>query len=1131
MDCIANGCGGYRPCKTKQVQLDVTDAILHFIGDGSALSHLNASNVDFGTLSTSVFPASGVTAGTYGSSSNVSQVTVDQYGRVTAAANIAVVSSQWTGVPGSTIYYIDGVSIGTSADATSNLQVVGNVYVSNALSTTNVYASRYYGDGGLLSNIASQWTGTKGSPIYYVPNVSIGSSVDATSNLQVTGNVYVSNAVTVPNVHVTDTIDVLGSMTANAANATFFFDTFTIPYINTQVLNVSTSTTLTGNLVAETANIATLNVGYLTVNSAVVYGATTLNVYGVSNLSTVTASNLYVSNAVTTTNIFAATETLTGTSGKTTLNITGNIYASNAVTTTNVFVTTANVGTLNVWQVSNLSTLVVTNNLYASNAMTTTNVFANNGLNVGPGTLGSNVVLFSNASGGANTFVMDSRGRVSIGAASGPGGSRLSFGQTIENKIITLYDVGNLDNPTSATSFYGFGMNGNAVRYQVPNSITDRHAFFGGSIEYARITGTGVSILTGANPTSNLQVTGNAYISNAVTTTNVFANTTTLIGTTGATTLNVTGNLYVSNAVTTTNVFATTANVGTLNVWQVSNLSTLVVTNNLYAANALSTTNLFVSNGLDVGPGTLGSNVVIFSNISGGSNVFVMDSNSNVGIGTGAPIYKLDVSGQIRASRLALNQNPSYPSFDINLPFNGRIGSSGADRGNLYFPNTGFEAALYGQVIRFHTDPSGTISTERMQITSTGLVGINTTTPTSNLHVQGNVYVSNAVTTTNVFATNVTYSLDVLAQGPYLAPTTSNSSVITQWYSRLVNTTGNPFWTTSTAPQFGYISTSNISGYCSTVLLNDGRVLFNQLGTANNIGFFNPTTNQFSYISDSFTITSYDYTGAIQVPDGRVIFIPSNQNRVGILNPVNYSFSTVSTSTSINNMHWGAVYEPTGNVIMTPTTTSNVGIFNTSTSTYSRVSFASDGSFPIYVGSVLLPDGRVLFVPNSTSNIGVYTPSTATYSNVTVTVNGKYAGGVLLSNGNVFMVPNTQSSNACIYNPTLNTLSNVAGLNGVVIGGGGQASGAVAIPDGRVVIFPARDNSGGSIVIYNSKTGAYSAVPGTGGVTYANSPAMGGGTLIPDGRIIFSALYGAAMLDTRTPASMEFCLHPFFNKF
>jgi hypothetical protein len=186
------------------------------------------------------------------------------------------------------------VGIGSSTTPIAKLQVTGNVRVSNSVTTTNVFATRYYGDGGLLSNISqSQWNGTKGYPIYYIPGVSVGSSTSATANLQVTGNVYVSNAVTVPNVHVTDTIDVLGSMTANAANATFFFDTFTIPYINTQYLNVSSNTTLSGNLFVETANIATLNVGYLTVNSAVVYGATTLNVYGVSNLTNVFATRYY----------------------------------------------------------------------------------------------------------------------------------------------------------------------------------------------------------------------------------------------------------------------------------------------------------------------------------------------------------------------------------------------------------------------------------------------------------------------------------------------------------------------------------------------------------------------------------------------------------------------------------------------------------------------------------------------------------------------------------------------------------------------------------------------------------------------------------------------------------------------
>jgi len=268
---------------------------------------------------------------------------------VTSATNVAVTSSQWTGAPGSPIYYIPGVGIGSSIPATANLQVTGNVYVSNAVTTTNVYAATeiltgttdqttlnvtgnvyvsnavttmnvfaniYYGDGGLLSNVGSQWTGNKGSPIYYIPCVGVGSSSPATANLQVTGNVYVSNALTTSNVNITDTLDVVGSLTANAANATFFFDTFTIPYINTQYLNVASNIVLTGNLSAPLANITTLNVNYLTVDSAVVYGTSTLNVYGVSNLSTAT---------------------MVGSTGQTTLNVTGNIYASNAITTTNVF--------------------------------------------------------------------------------------------------------------------------------------------------------------------------------------------------------------------------------------------------------------------------------------------------------------------------------------------------------------------------------------------------------------------------------------------------------------------------------------------------------------------------------------------------------------------------------------------------------------------------------------------------------------------------------------------------------------------------------------------------------------------------------------------------------------------------
>jgi hypothetical protein len=779
MDCIANGCGGYRPCKTKQVQLDVTDAILHFIGDGSALSHLNASNVDFGTLTTSVFPASGVTAGTYGSSSNISQVTVDQYGRVTAATNVASVSSQWTGVPGSTIYYIDGVSIGTSADATSNLQVVGNVYVSNALSTTNVYATTYYGDGGLLSNIASQWTGTKGSPIYYVPNVSVGSSDDATSNLQVTGNVYVSNTVTVPNVHVTDTLDVTGALTANAANATFFFDTFTIPYINTQVLNVSSSTTLTGNLVAETANIATLNVGYLTVNSAVVYGATTLNVYGVSNLSTVTAN---------------------------TLSMSGDVFIGNVAITGAVQTTTGPMSRLTFDNTANTSIYPNKIVLYANTASSqycgfgVTNLGPTGGASIAYGARQNHIF---NTGTTLNTEIM----RIAVGGTVGIGtataAAKLHVGTSLTQNVQVLVEASNVAIATTGGGRVGFGT---------------------------------------STPSANLHVIGNVYASNALTTTNVFATTEILTGTTGATTLNVTGNLYVSNAVTTTNVFATTANVGTLNVWQVSNLSTLNVTGNVYASNAVTTTNLFATNGLDVGPGTLGSNVVIFSNISGGSNVFVMDSNGRIGIGTASPGAQLDVYSTASASPGATVTN-SGGSITINAGVNAIYFSTGGTvRGYFnaaaFGPNADLATNLgYASGPRWNYVNAGTVNLNggganvyaANAVTTTNVFAateiLTGTTGTTTLNVTGNLYVSNAVTTTNLFTAGITsnavstvFNFDTLTI-PFISCTTLNVASTSNLDT--VTLTGEPGLTTLFASGNAYVSnaltTTNV--FASDIIL------------------------------------------------------------------------------------------------------------------------------------------------------------------------------------------------------------------------------------------------------------------------------------------------------------------------
>jgi hypothetical protein len=58
-------------------------------------------------------------------------------------------SSQWTGAGGSTIYYVPFVGIGSTLAPTANLMVTGNVYVSNAIQTTNIIAA------GFTSNVTT----------------------------------------------------------------------------------------------------------------------------------------------------------------------------------------------------------------------------------------------------------------------------------------------------------------------------------------------------------------------------------------------------------------------------------------------------------------------------------------------------------------------------------------------------------------------------------------------------------------------------------------------------------------------------------------------------------------------------------------------------------------------------------------------------------------------------------------------------------------------------------------------------------------------------------------------------------------------------------------------------------------
>jgi hypothetical protein len=175
-------------------------------------------------------------------------------------------SSQWSGLTGNPIYYGPNVGIGTTAAPSTlgaNLYVQGNIFASNSVTTTNVlttnlnvsstaniYTLNAVSMNTLTTNLttlgvtsyinlpaslqiagvsgtagqvltatgtgssvqwaaggggggSSQWTGLAGNPIYYGPNVGIGTTAAPStlgSNLYVQGNIFASNSVTTTNV-------------------------------------------------------------------------------------------------------------------------------------------------------------------------------------------------------------------------------------------------------------------------------------------------------------------------------------------------------------------------------------------------------------------------------------------------------------------------------------------------------------------------------------------------------------------------------------------------------------------------------------------------------------------------------------------------------------------------------------------------------------------------------------------------------------------------------------------------------------------------------------------------------------------------------------------------------------------
>ncbi|MGI4897516.1 MAG: beta strand repeat-containing protein [Janthinobacterium lividum] len=113
-----------------------------------------------------------------------------------------------------------------------------------------------------------------------------------------------------------------------------------------------------------------------------------------------------------------------------------------------------------------------------------------------------------------------------------------------------------------------------------------------------------------------------------------------------------------------------------------------------------------------------------------------IDGTGNVGIGTTAPAQKLDVTGTIRASASVISQGSVF--VDAATTNNGTVAPG------MLFGGTNSGEGIASQ--RTSGNLNGldfyTNFVNRMTITNTGNIGINTKAPTSTLHVNGSVAVN-----------------------------------------------------------------------------------------------------------------------------------------------------------------------------------------------------------------------------------------------------------------------------------------------------------------------------------------------------------------------------------------------------
>jgi hypothetical protein len=723
----------------------------------------------------------------------------------------------------------------------------------------------------------------------------------------------------------------------------------------------------------------TISTGYVTISTGFVNNAYVSNA--------LTAQSVLAIKAVTTTinvsSISGTTLALGASTGGASLSVLGNIFSGN-VSTTNVYSTLANITnsiTVGIPSISSLAlggqgaNLTTQGNIFASNSLTTTNIYGTT-MNISSlvtsslfissnwGGTGAKLYMYGNAFvsnsltatnvfstnanlGTANvTSIYGPSGLVGVGTA--PSASLHILGNIfVSNSLISqnltatgTFNVTYLN--MAQTLVPSIGISGATLLVQgnayVSNALITQNIF--ASVSNTSIINTPSLLITGTigQPGPNLYISGNTFVSNSLTTTNIFSNTvyspninivsgvTMIAGVSlpnaGGANLYVQGNVFASNALSATNVFVT----GVLNTPTINLIGSIFSSNvgigtatpqgasiyvqgNSFVSNSVSTTNFFITNSLTFGTINTASfspsSLTIGVGVPQGSTTFVQ---GNVFVSNSLTATNVYISGSLNAATIN--------TTTLTVTSNMRIGTATPQGASIYVQGNSYVSNSLTSTNVYVSGSLNVATINSVTIIFTSNVGIGNTPGSTNLYVQGNVYISGTLAASNIISSNLIYTVeDLTLRSPHLVPNATNGPIIQAWISATCNASSQPqksWWGTSLNPDFSNrIQIQN--GYKGGLLLPDGRVLFVP-AYATSPAFYQSKTRTLSTVTIN-GLTSGTFANGVLLPSGNVIFCPQTSN-VGLFNPLSSQFSN---SVSLPGGSYCGVLSPTGNVIFTPT--------------------------------------------------------------------------------------------------------------------------------------------------------------------------------------------------------------------